>query len=457
MSNLKIKGKSELSGQVSVSGNKNAALACLAASLLLPTPTKEEVLSDNPKFKLSIHNLPKIRDVIVFTEILQRLGVRVDRFSKENSIDIRKEINSDSGTEIKILSEEARKLRASVLLLGPLLRLYQKVTLPQPGGCKIGPRPIDTHLEAFQELGMHVKETEDGSYVVERDPAKEDLAVHEIWLRETSVTVTENILLFAAGNTKNTLVIRNAACEPHVETLCWLLNFMGAKISGIGTNVLSIGAHSNFGRERKNPIMIEIEPDYVEATTFAVAAAVAKSNVTVKNIQPNHLFLIEKYLRKMGLKSLICLDIKGNYEWQIFGKDSESKISHKLKEIKAEPWYGLPTDVLPLFLVLATQCEGELELIDYMYNGRLINLGNALNNMGADIKFLGNRGLLVKGPTPLKSRIHLSPDLRNGVGLVLAGLCAEGETVIQNFEIVERGYEKLPEKLTALGAKVEVT
>ncbi len=456
MSSLKIKGKVELSGEVNISGNKNAALACLAASLLLPTPTREEVFSDNPRFKMAIHNLPKIRDVNVFTEILRRLEMRTDGFGKKNSVYIRKEVDPKNGTEIKIYPEEARKLRASVLLLGPLLRLYQKVILPQPGGCKIGPRPIDTHLEAFQELGLRIKETENGLYSFERDPDKEDLSAQEIWLRETSVTVTENILLFTAGNRKNSLTIRNAACEPHVETLCRLLNLMGAKISGIGTNVLSVGTGSGFNHERRGPIAIEMEPDYIEAATFAVAAAVTKSDISIKKVEPNHLPLIEKYLRKMGVKSLVCQQLDGPYEWQVFGKSSELKISHKLKEVKAEPWYGLPTDVLPLFLVLATQCEGELELIDYMYNGRLINLANSLNNMGANIKLLGNRSLLVKGPTPLRSRTELSPDLRNGVGLVLAGLCAEGETVIQNFEIVERGYEKLPEKLKSINAKVEV-
>lgn len=456
MSNLKIKGKLQLSGEVKTSGNKNAALACLAASLLLPVPVKEEVFSENPRFKITFHNLPRIRDVNVFMEILERLGMHIYKFNKGNSVEVRKEVGLNDKTEVKISPEEARKIRASVLLLGPLLRLYQKVTLPQPGGCKIGPRPIDTHLEAFHELGMGIKENEDGSYCVERDPEREDLAAQEILLRETSVTVTENILLFAAGNRKNSLVIRNAACEPHVETLCRLLNSMGAKISGIGTNVLSIEACKGFNRERKDRIVVEIEPDYIEAITFAVAAAITKSDITIKNIEPKHLVLAEKYLRKMGVKSLFSLDLNGSRNWQIFGRDSELKVSHKLKELKAEPWYGLPTDSLPLFLVLATQCEGELELIDYMYNGRLINLANALNNMGADIKILGNRGLLVKGPTPLKSRVHLSPDLRNGVGLVLAGLCAEGETIIQNFEIVERGYEKLPEKLISLNAKAEV-
>ncbi len=455
MKNLKITGKVNLSGKVESGGNKNAALACLAASLLLPIPTKEEVLADSPRFKMSINNLPKIRDVNVFSTMLQSLGMRIDSLGKENSLQVRKEVNFNSGVEIKISQEEARKLRASVLLLGPLLRLYQKVVLPQPGGCKIGPRPIDTHLEAFQELGLHVKEMRDGLYSVERDPAKEDLAVQEIWLRETSVTVTENILLFTAGNRKSNLTIRNAACEPHVETLCQLLNSMDAKITGIGTNVLSVGSGS-FNPKKREGIVIEIEPDYIEATTLAVAAAITKSDITIKNVRPNHLFLIEKYFRKMGGKSLTSLALDGRYEWQIFGKNSELKISHKLREIKAEPWYGLPTDILPLFLVLATQCEGELELIDYMYNGRLINLANSLNNMGANIKLLGNRSLLVKGPTALRSRTELSPDLRNGVGLVLAGLCAEGQTVIQNFEIIERGYENLPEKLVSLGAKVEV-
>lgn len=455
MSSLKVTGKLKLSGNVKISGNKNAALSCLAASLLLPTPTKGEILADNPAIKITISNLPNIRDVKVFLDMLKNLGIRIS-FLNRDETELRKEMETQTKTdlEIKIPPEEARKLRASVLLLGPLLRSYQKVVFPQPGGCKIGPRPIDTHLELFKDLGMDAKQTKDGSFTVERNPAREDLGMQEIWLREASVTATENAILFAAGNRKNDLLIKNAACEPHVTTLCQLLNKMGAQIHGIGSNLLMI--RSGFLMPSQRKIELEIEPDYIEALTFAVAAGITGSHITIRSIFPNHLVLISKYLKLMGLKTLFQVEKDdGSYSWNILN-NGLLKINPKLREIKAEPWYGLPTDAIPLLIVLATQCDGEVEFIDYMYDGRLINLANALNNMGANIKILSNRSLLVNGPTPLKSRTQLSPDLRNGVGLVLAGLCAEGETVIQNFEIIERGYEKLPEKLIKLGAEVEV-
>ena len=444
MSNLKIMGEIKLSGEVVVSGSKNSALPCLAASLLL-----------QPGQTMELTNIPNIRDVWVFIEMLKNLGIEIN-WTKPSRLLIKAGPTNLKGRKIKISPGEARKLRASILLLGPLLRFYDKVFLPQPGGCKIGPRPIDTHLEAFEELGIKISSTQDGFTCLEKD-SLEERKTEELWLKETSVTATENILLFTAGNLKDKLTIRNAACEPHVQTLCFLLKFMGAKISGQKSNLLIVHVRK-LGENPAWSLVLEIEPDYIEALTFAVAAAVTKSNIAVKNVNPEHLELIKKYLYQMGVFSYFVNRADG-YDWMICGKNSfefPPSIDPSLKEMKAEPWYGLPTDALPLFLVLATQRKGELGFVDYMYNGRLINLANALNNMGADIKILGNRGLLVKGPTPLKARTQLSPDLRNGVGLVLAALCAEGESVIQNFEIVERGYENLPEKLTALGAKVEI-
>ena len=444
MSNLKITGKLQLSYEVTVSGNKNSALSCLAASLLL-----------EPGQTMELANIPDIRDVRIFIEMLKNFGLEIN-WTKPSHLLVKAGPTRLEGKKVKIPPEEARKLRASILLVGPLLRLFDRVLLPQPGGCKIGPRPIDTHLDAFKELGVKISNTNDGFICLERK-FLENPGVKELWLRETSVTATENTLLFAAGNLKNKLIIKNAACEPHVQTLCFLLELMGAKISGQESNFLTVHT-GKLGENLAWPLALEIEPDYIEALTFAVAAVVTKSKIVIKNVNPEHLGLIKKYLNQMGVCSYFLNRTTG-YDWLIWGEDFFKfplNIHPSLKEIKAEPWYGLPTDALPLFLVLATQRKGELEFIDYMYSGRLINLANALNNMGADIKILGNRSLLVKGPTPLKARTQLSPDLRNGVGLVLAALCAEGESVIQNFEIVERGYEKLPEKLTVLGAKVEV-
>ncbi|OGY67855.1 MAG: hypothetical protein A3I24_02035 [Candidatus Harrisonbacteria bacterium RIFCSPLOWO2_02_FULL_41_13b] len=460
MSNLKVFGKLELEGAVKISGNKNSALPCLAASLLL-----------EPGQAIELTNVPEIRDVRVFIEILKNLGVEINQTGQGRLL-IKAPPIKLGGKEIKISPEEARKLRASILLVGPLLRLYDRVLLPQPGGCKIGPRPIDTHLEAFEQFGVKISQTNDGFTCLEKVQDNEQRAYKNLWLRETSVTATENILLFIAGskrdNKKIYFEIKNAACEPHVQTLCSLLGDISTgtlEIDGEGSNLLSVclSEYWNININKEDiwrwPLKFDIEPDYIEALTFAVAAAVTKSNIVIKNINPEHLELIKKYLDQMGVFSYFAKRTD-SYDWLVWGKkvfESPPAVSPTLKEVKAEPWYGLPTDALPLFLVLATQRKGELEFVDYMYNGRLINLANALNNMGADIKILGNRSLLVKGPTPLRGRTQLSPDLRNGVGLVLASLCAEGESVIQNFEIVERGYENLPEKLTTLGAKVEVT
>lgn len=445
MANLKITGGNKLSGEIKVAGNKNAALPCLAAALLLPP--------DQPAVTMTISNIPHILDVQILTNILKSNGLKLDESTPEKLTISNQTFRPNQNRTFSIPPLEARRFRGAILLLGPLLRYFQKVVVPQVGGCKIGPRPIDSHLQGFAALGIDTTYPDTESYCLEHNPTKEKMGYNKIWLKEASVTATENLLLYLAVNPqiKQTVTIINAACEPHVQSLCDLLGRMGAIISGRGTNVLDITPGATY---LKN-LQFRLEPDYIEALTYAVAGAITHSNITINNIVPHDLTLISWYLNEMGVYNHFTSAKNGNFCWKIYGQTSPLKINPSLKDIKAEPWPGLPTDALPLFVILTTQCQGEIEFVDYMYDGRLTNLIGALQRMGADIISLGNRNLSVRGPHPLQGQTELSPDLRNGVALVLAGLCAEGETVIQNFEIIERGYDHLPEKLLTLGAKVE--
>lgn len=449
MSNLKIQGRIKLSGEVTVAGNKNAALPCLAAALLLP-PAPSPV-------RLTIKNLPQIRDARLFIDILKTFGLSFNKNDPDKIVISNTSFCPNPNQDFSLPPEEARKFRGTILLLGPLLRFFRQVVIPQVGGCKIGPRPVDTHLGVFSALGIDVTSQNENIYTLEHNQAKEKTGDLTVWLKEASVTATENLLLYLGVNPKikNEITIVNAACEPHVQMLCALLKKMGTPIKGAGTNVLEIEP----GEFRPRSLVVDLEPDYIEALTYAIAAALTKSDLTIHRVTPEHLMLINWYLKRMGVYTRFTQGQKGDFCWKIYGQNSHLAIHPSLKDIKAEPWPGLPTDALPLFIILATQCQGEVEFVDYMYNGRLSRLINALQLMGASIWPTGShghaRGALVKGPAPLTGHCQLGPDLRSGAGLVLAGLVAEGETVIEEFEVIERGYDNLTEKLLALGAKVE--
>lgn len=447
MSNLKITGGAKLAGEVTVTGNKNAALPCLAATLLLPPAP----------FELTLSNLPQIRDVRILIYILKSMGLSFDENVPGTIVVSNTGFCPHPDQDFSLPPGEARKFRGAILLLGPLLRFFHRVIIPQVGGCKIGPRPIDSHLQGFAALGLEITDQGESAYTLTHHPAKKKTGHLSIWLKEASVTATENLLLSLGVNPKikTGVTIINAACEPHVQTLCALLKTMGATIKGAGTNVLEVAP----GTPRPKNLVLDLEPDYIEALTYAVAAALTKSDVTIHHVDPEDLFLINWYLNHLGVYTRFTKGPKDKFCWKIYGENSHLEIHPSLKNIKAEPWPGLPTDALPLFMVLATQCQGELEFVDYMYNGRLNRLINALQLMGASIWPTGisgySHGALIKGPAPLIGHHQLGSDLRTGASLVLAGLAAKGETITENFEVIERGYEGLPEKLLALGAKVE--
>lgn len=438
-----------LSGEVTVAGNKNAALPCLAAALLLPPPPSSA--------QLTIANLPPIRDTRILIDILTSFGLRFNEENSKKTIITNASFNPRSDQDFSLPLEKTRKFRGSILLLGPLLRFFHRVIVPPVGGCQIGPRPLDSHWQGFSALGIDVVGQDENTYILEHNPAKEKTGYLRIWLKEASVTATENLLLYLGANPKikNRVTIVNAACEPHVQTLCALLKKMGATTEGAGTNVLEIGP----GKIKSKGFVVDLEPDYIEALTYALSAALTKSDVTIHRVVPEHLTLINWYLNQMGVYTRFTHGLGDHFCWKVYGQHSHLEIHPALKDIKAEPWPGLPTDALPLFMVLATQCQGELEFVDYMYSGRLNRLINALQLMGASVWPMGShgytRGALVKGPTPLTGHHQLGSDLRSGASLVLAGLAAEGETVIEDFEIIERGYDRLPEKLLVLGAKIE--
>lgn len=415
MSKFVIEGGYPLSGTIKVAGMKNAATPIIAATLL----TKEECIIDN---------LPRISDVLKMLEIIESLGGKV-RWQGEHQVVI-----STSDIEPSSIDEKAVAcMRSSILLLGPLLARFRNVKLPEPGGCIIGNRPIDTHLYALGKLGADISR-ENGHYNLKAD----NLRGNTIILPEFSVTATENTLM-AASLVPGRTIIKLAAAEPHVQDLIKFLNNMGAKISGSGTHTLVIdGVKSLHGASHS------VIPDQIEAGTFAVAAAVTRGEVTIENIIPEHLEIILLSLDKAGVKYELgenWLKIKPAASLQAF-------------RLQTFPYPGFPTDLQAPFGVLATQCTGTSLIQDPMYEGRL-GYVQELIKMGANAIVADPHRVIITGPTPLYGQEIKSFDLRAGATLIIAGLIAEGETVINEAEIVDRGYERIEERLSNLGARIK--
>jgi UDP-N-acetylglucosamine 1-carboxyvinyltransferase len=414
MAKFIIKGGKSLSGTVQVYGAKNAALPLAAAAIL----TKEKVRLDN---------LPDILDCKVMLEILQDLGLKVDKIGSHSV-----ELCAEEMTKKTIDNDLAKKLRASILLVGPMLARKSEVIIPFPGGDIIGRRSIETHLEGFRAMGAHVTYADDHFKI---SAAK--LKPAEIYLDERSVTATENIIM-AAVLTRGETIIRFAASEPHVVDLCELLNKMGAQISGIGTPTLKIrGVKELLGAVHT------IVPDQIDVVTFACAAIATSGDITIHGVNYEMLYPILHKFDQMGV----------NY---VLNEDSLTVRPSKLKatKIQTSPWPGFPTDCQPLFTVLATQAEGTSLIHDWMYERRLLYI-DELIKMGANITLCDPHRILVSGPTKLQGAHLLGPDIRAGVAMVIAALAAEGETVIENVELIDRGYEKIEERLRSLGADIK--
>ena len=413
MSKFVINGGKELSGSITVAGSKNSALPLLAATLLTDRDCE-------------ISNVPDIEDVRNFLVILDELGAR----SEFENGTVR--INCGSVDSFAPNEELTKTMRASVVLMGALLGRFGSAQVAYPGGDKIGKRPIDFHIRAFQSLGATVVE---GDLVALQ--AKK-LIGSDLYA-ESSVTATENMILASVQAEGNT-TIKLAALEPHVQQLCEFLNIMGAKISGIGTHTLNIaGAISLQGAE------IEVTPDMIEAGTFAVLGAASHSAIEIRNVRHDHMDAVYEKFRRIGVS---------------FDKDENSLIinkpqnEYKAVEIKTGVYPALATDLQPPFGVMATQCRGVTKIHDWIHEGRLGYL-DELSKMGASIKKIDTHRAEISGPAKLAAAKIKSLDLRSGITLVIAALIAGGTSEISGVEHIDRGYENLEKRLTAIGGDIK--
>jgi len=409
-----IKGGIPLVGEVEIGGAKNAALAIIAAAIM----TNETVV---------IENLPDVRDINVLLQAMEEIGAQIERVDRHTV-----KINGSLIGSFSVDYEYIKRIRASYYLLGALLGKYKKAEVPLPGGCNIGSRPIDQHLKGFKALGADVK-IEYGFIVAEA----EQLRGSHIYLDVVSVGATINIMMAAAMAEGNT-VIENAAKEPHVVDVANFLNSMGANIKGAGTDVIRIK-----GVERLHSTEYSIIPDQIEAGTFMFAAAATRGDVTVKNVIPKHLEATTSKLLEIG-----C---------EIEELDDAVRVvcSKGLKStnVKTLPYPGFPTDMQPQITVTLALAKGTSIVTESIFENRFKYV-DELARMGANIKVEGNTAIIDGVAKYTGARIS-SPDLRAGAALVIAGLAADGITIVEDVHFIERGYERFEEKLRSLGAAIE--
>ena len=413
MYRIKINGNKPLSGDIRISGSKNSAVALIPAAVLCD----EEV---------TIANVPNISDIDALDEILNYLNAKVTR--KEDIIKI-----DSSKIENKLIPKEiVTKLRASYYFMGALLSKYKKVEMYFPGGCSIGARPINLHLKGFEAMGATIDEN-DNLFTITADKLKGA----KINLDFASVGATINLML-AAVKAEGTTIISNAAKEPHIVNVATFLNNMGAKITGAGTSEIKI-----VGVNYLHSCFHEVVPDYIETGTYMILASLIGKDLTISNIIPEHVEALISKLEDVGIPMEVDID--------------SIKISkpEKLKatSIKTQVYPGFPTDLQQPFATLLTQCKGRSIINETIWENRFLNL-KELNKMGATTDLITNQKAVIVGPTALTGKKVKATDLRGGASLVLAGLIADGETIIDNADYVLRGYEGIVEKLTKVGADI---
>jgi UDP-N-acetylglucosamine 1-carboxyvinyltransferase len=425
MTKLIIHGGTPLHGEVTPSGNKNAALPLLAACLL----TDEPVI---------LHNVPEIQDVATMRNLLISLGVEIQAAGDHSwRIQARQVCPADLDPEI------CRQIRASILLAGPMLARTGELQLPPPGGDVIGRRRVDTHFLALRTLGAKA-DYDWGKRVFEF--SAQGLNGADILLDEASVTATENAIM-AAVTAKGTTILRNAASEPHVQELCHFLNDLGAKITQIRSNTLHIE-----GVSRLTGGEFTIGPDYMEVVSFIGAAVVTGGSIRIREAGPHYLDMVRLVFRRLGV------------EWEVDGGDIivpknqklviEQDLGDTIPQIKVMPWPAFPTDLLSVAIVIATQAHGTVLFHEWMYEGRMY-FTDKLNGMGAQIIMCDPHRCIVQGPRRLIGERVDSPDIRAGLALILAALAADGRSEIRNVGQVDRGYEQIEVKLQTIGAKIE--
>jgi len=417
-----LSGAKTLSGEVSVGGAKNEVLKVLAASLLF-----------EDQFELT--NVPEIEDVRRAIELLEGLGLKIERQEANHYL---VKVGNDL-KEFTLPTEISKKLRASIVFTGPLLARFGQVVFPYPGGCVIGKRPIDMFLSGFEKMGAKI--TEEGeTFTVEAKNGK--LIGAEIFFKQQSVTNTETFLMagvLAEGKT----VLKNCALEPEVVSLGQWLNECGAKISGLGTPTIEIeggGLLKGVGKSHQTL------PDRIEAGSFIVLGALASRELIINKCRPEHLDSLLNLLRESGVK------IETGPDWVKVINDEPNKKFTAL-DVKTHEYPGFPTDLQAPFSIFLTQAEGQSFLFETIFEGRL-NYLEALNRMGANAKILDAHRAIIVGPTPLEGREIESPDLRAGLAYVLAAVIASGESIVNNVQYIDRGYERVEERLRSLGVDI---
>ncbi|MDC1539595.1 UDP-N-acetylglucosamine 1-carboxyvinyltransferase [Flavobacteriaceae bacterium] len=433
MKTFKIEGGQQLKGAIQPQGAKNEALQILCAVILSPE-------------KITIHNIPDIIDVNKLIILLGKLGVKIEKLAKGSYSFQADEINLEY-LETEAFKVDGRGLRGSIMIVGPLLARFGKGYIPKPGGDKIGRRRLDTHFEGFIKLGATFRyNREDHFYGVEA----EELKGTYMLLDEASVTGTANIVMAAVLAT-GTTTIYNAACEPYLQQLCKMLNRMGAKISGIGSNMLTIEGVKSLGGTVHTML-----PDMIEIGSWIGLAAMTKSELTIKNVSWDDLGVIPNVFRKLG----ITIERKGD---DIFipahtdGYEIQNYIDGSILTISDAPWPGFTPDLLSIILVVSTQARGSVLIHQKMFESRLFFV-DKLIDMGAKIILCDPHRASVIGhdfKSSLKATTMTSPDIRAGVSLLIAALSAKGTSTIHNIEQIDRGYENIDDRLRAIGAKIE--
>lgn len=412
---LKIEGNKNLKGTVKISGAKNSAVALIPAAILCDENVK-------------ITNIPKISDIDALEEILKYLNAKVER-TEDGEI----YIGSCNIENKPIPYEDSKKLRASYYFMGALLGRHKKIEMYFPGGCTIGARPIDLHLKGFEALGAKIEQQED-KYIITAD----ELKGTNIYLDVASVGATVNIML-AAVKAKGVTIIENAAKEPEIVDLATFLNGMGAKISGAGTNTIKI-----IGVDYLKSCTHEVIPDRIEAGTYIMIGAAVCEKLVVENVIPEHIDSLLRKLIEMGVDLKVDVD----------SVTVTNKNNIKSTNIITLGYPGFPTDLQQIMASLMTQAEGESKIEETLYENRFLNLYQ-ISKMGAKVKLEGNRAY-IRGKTDLYGTEVSASDLRAGASLVLAALLAKGETIINSADYILRGYEDIVQKLTKLGAKINL-
>jgi UDP-N-acetylglucosamine 1-carboxyvinyltransferase len=423
MEKFVIEGGVPLSGTMVPAGNKNGALPILASSIL----TEDEVV---------VRNVPRIRDVEAMLNILRSIGVAVSWRGPNEVV-----LCAAEAREVAVEQELAELIRASFLLAGPLLARFHRAVMPPPGGDVIGRRRLDPHLDAFRAMGAAVDVGREVTLAAPRG-----LRPTDVFMDEPSVMATENALM-AAALIPGTTVIGNAACEPHVQDLARMLVKMGADIHGIGSNLITVN-----GAERLHGCEHDVAPDHIEIGSFIALAGATGGELRIKDTVTGDLRMIRLVFERVGLRT----ELDGNDVLVPGGQKlvAQADVGEYKSKIQDGPWPAFPADLTSIAVALATQAEGSILVHEWMFENRLI-FTDKLILMGADIVMCDPHRVIVTGPRRLRGERVESPDIRAGMAMLLAALCAEGRSEIGNIRQIDRGYERIDERLRELGARIE--